>query len=148
MDIAACTESDLRDWAALRLALWPHQPVSVRFSECEAMLLSGSDVSLQLIARVDGGQAAGFAEASVRRDYVNGCTTSPVAFLEGIYVRPENRTSGIGQSLVAAIIEWARSLGLTEFASDASIDDDVSHRFHRAVGFVETERVVFFGRSI
>ncbi|WP_231736678.1 aminoglycoside 6'-N-acetyltransferase [Sphingobium sp. CCH11-B1] len=94
------------------------------------------------------GVAVGLAEAAIRRDYVNGCDTSPVAFLEGIFVDPVARRSGCAQALVDAVIRWGQERGCTELASDADIANQASHAFHRSVGFAETERVVYFRRRI
>lgn len=84
----------------------------------------------------------------MRADYVNGTTSSPVAFLEGLYVVPEVRRKGIAASLVSAVSQWARSVGCSEFASDALLENETSHAVHRALGFQETERVVFFRRTL
>lgn len=92
--------------------------------------------------------AVGFAEATIRRDYVEGCETSPVVFLEGVYVRPEARRGGVAQALADAVAEWGKVKGCTEFASNALLDNSDSHRFHAAIGFAETERVVFFRRAL
>ena len=94
------------------------------------------------------GRPVGFVEAAVRSDYVNGTSSSPVAFLEGIYVVPEARRKRVAASLVLAVAEWARSFGCVEFASDAALDNVVSHAVHRALGFAETERVVFFRKEL
>jgi len=91
---------------------------------------------------------SGFAEASLRRDYVNGCETSPVAFLEGIYVAPQARCQGVGRALDRAVQDWAIQRGCQEYASDALIDNRDSHAFHAALGFEETERVVYFRRRL
>lgn len=88
------------------------------------------------------------AELAIRTDYVNGADTSPVAFLEGIYVVPEARRSGIARELVAAAERWALSMGCTELACDARIENTSSHAMHAALGFVETERVVFFKKVL
>ena len=95
-----------------------------------------------------GGSAVGLAEAELRTDYVNGTTTRPVAFLEGLYVLPQERRKGVARALVAAVAQWGREQGCTELASDALADDRTSHAMHRALGFQETERVVFFRRSL
>jgi len=96
----------------------------------------------------DGGRAVGLAEAALRSDYVNGTATSPVAFLEGLYVAPDERRKGIARSLVREVAAWARERGCTELASDALLDNTASHAVHRALGFVETERVVFFRKEL
>lgn len=87
-------------------------------------------------------------EASIRYEYVNGTQTSPVAFLEGIYVLPEYRRSGVATTLVQQVEDWAKQFSCTEFASDAAIDNTISHAMHRALGFQETERVVYFKKKI
>jgi aminoglycoside 6'-N-acetyltransferase I len=102
----------------------------------------------QFIAYAESGQAVGLVEASVRTDYVNGTHSSPVAFLEGIYVVPEARRKGVARALVALVEQWALGSGCREFASDASIENQLSHIVYRALGFQETERVVFFRRLL
>jgi aminoglycoside 6'-N-acetyltransferase I len=84
----------------------------------------------------------------LRRDYVNGCETSPVAFLEGIYVPPDRRRGGAGRALIARAEQWARDRGCQEFASDALLANEASHRFHSGAGFEETERVVYFRKPL
>ena len=37
---------------------------------------------------------------------------------------------------------------MVPYAVDALIDNEVSQRAHRALGFRETERVVYFARSL
>jgi aminoglycoside 6'-N-acetyltransferase I len=90
----------------------------------------------------------GFAEATLRHDYVNGTETSPVGFFEGWYVVPEQRGRGIGRALLHAAEAWARSRGCAEFASDALLDNDDSQLAHLACGFAETERVVYFRKPL
>jgi aminoglycoside 6'-N-acetyltransferase I len=145
MKISPCTLADLDDWAAMRAALWPGE--EWLREEAEAMLTLPAETSLNLIARTRGAPA-GFAETVLRSDHVNGCETSPVAFLEGIYVSPEYRENGVARALAEAVADWGRGLGCTEFASDALLDNLDSHAFHAAIGFAETERVVYFRRAL
>ena len=85
---------------------------------------------------------------ALRRDHVNGTSSSPVAFLEGIYVAPEARLQGVARSLVARAEQWAASVGCVEFASDARIENTASHAMHHRLGFAETERVVYFLKAL
>ena len=39
-------------------------------------------------------------------------------------------------------------MGCQELASNARLENTDSHEFHRAAGFAETERVVFFLRKL
>jgi aminoglycoside 6'-N-acetyltransferase I len=84
----------------------------------------------------------------VRNDFVNGTRSSPVAFLEGIYVVPQERRRGVARSLIAAAEDWARVRGCVEFASDASLQNRLSQAMHQALGFEETERVVYFRKGL
>jgi len=100
------------------------------------------------VAYDDRARAAGFAEVSVRRDYVNGCRHRPVLYLEGIFVRPEFRGRGIARALCAAAEHWGREHRCREFASDVYTDDSNSLAAHAGLGFEETERVVYFRKSL
>jgi aminoglycoside 6'-N-acetyltransferase I len=145
MQIEICSAKMLDPWVALRCALWPDADREAMAQEAPTMLTQ-SDL-LVLLAR-EGDAVLGFAEASVRRDYVNGCDTSPVAFLEGIYVRPEHRHQGVARTLVAAVEDWTQKQGLKELASDALLENSSSHAMHKALGFSETERVVHFRKPL
>jgi aminoglycoside 6'-N-acetyltransferase I len=146
MEITLCTLADLDDWTRLRVALWPdYSPQELR-EGAEAMLAEPGE-GIALLCRI-GGKPAGFAEGSLRRDYVNGCETSPVTFLEGIYVVPAHRNRHVAAALVERVAEWGRNRGCVEYASDALLENEESHAFHAAVGFVETERVVYFRKAL
>lgn len=84
----------------------------------------------------------------MRQDYVNGCASSPVAFLEGIYVTPAERGHGVARGLVEQVALWARRYSSTELAPDAELANTDSYTMHRALGFYETERVVFFCKNL
>lgn len=146
MEITLCTSADLDDWTRLRVALWPDYPPDELRAGATAMLADAGE-GVVLICRIDG-RPAGFAEGSLRRDYVNGCETSPVAFLEGIYVVPAHRNKGVAEALVERVAEWGRAIGCVEFASDALLENEDSHAFHAAIGFTETERVVYFRKAL
>lgn len=143
--VARATADDVADWLALRNALWPHAAAESP-AEVEAMLSDANQTAF--VARDHDGRALGFAEAAIRRDYVNGCETSPVGFLEGIYVVQDARRRGVARQLVTAVAEWSRQCGCRELASDAAIDNEASHQMHEALGFAETQRVVYFRRLL
>ena len=145
--IRRATNADVEALAELRFALWPEEPLAVRRAEAEANV-ARTDGGLVAFLAVDNDEVAGFAEASLRRDYVNGCETSPVAFLEGIYVPPRCRRRRLGRGLLAAVEQWGREQGCSELGSDALLANEVSHRFHGGAGFEETERVVYFRKPL
>jgi aminoglycoside 6'-N-acetyltransferase I len=71
-----------------------------------------------------------------------------VAFLEGIFVEPEHRNRGLARLLCRAVETWARRLRCSEFASDVLLENTASQGMHKALGFEETERVVYFRKPL
>lgn len=145
--IERCLSPTHAGWLALRRQLWPGCPDGDHDDEMAAMFRRPTQFAA-FVARGADGSALGVAEASLRSDYVVGTSTSPVAFLEGIYVIPDARRRGIARQLVESVARWGRELGCREFASDALAANVESHAFHRAAGFAESERVVYFLRTL
>lgn len=143
--IRAIAPTDVPSWRALRRALWPNSSEGDHEQETSRLLAEPARFAAVIAVSFEGG-AIGFAEAAIRHDYVNGCDASPVVFLEGIYVIPDMRRQGAAKALCNSIERWGRSRGCAQFASDTSIENIDAQALHRALGFVETERVVFFGK--
>lgn len=129
------------------MTLWPHHDQRVHLEEM-AKFCAAPERFGQFVAYAATDVPQGFVEVALRNDYVNGTSSSPVAFLEGIFVVPKERRRGIARSLIAAAEDWARSRECIEFASNASVSDQLSHALHHAVGFEETERVVYFRKAL
>jgi aminoglycoside 6'-N-acetyltransferase I len=146
--------SDTAAWASLRAELWPDERRERLASEAaqffEARPPRGGGMPEAVLVAVESsarGTVLGFAELS-RRDYAEGCESSPVGFLEGWFVVAEYRRQGIGAALVRAAEAWARALGCREFASDALADNAVSARAHRALGFDEVGLIRCFRKPL
>ena len=107
----------------------------------------GSDNSAVFYECVDA-LPVGAALCALRRDYVEGCGTSPVGYLEGVAVREAFRGRGIARSLVAECEQWARDKGCAEFASDCELTNAAALRFHLSVGFREENRIVCFKKML
>lgn len=148
MKVRRATAADVSSWAQMRVQLWPDDDAVAHARDIAETFLSGDPDQVAFLAEDAAGRLIGFVEASIRRDYVDGCDTSPVAFGEGAFIVPEARGTGVGRALVQAVADWGRAQGCTELASNALLDNTASHAFHVAVGFEETERVVFFRRML
>ncbi len=135
------------DWLSLRGEFIPELEPQQQSDFLQAFARD-STAFCAFIATDEQGLAAGFAEVSVRTDYVNGCHHRPALFLEGIFVRPERRGQGIARALCAAAEQWGRDQGCREFASDVYTDDSNSLAAHAGLGFEESERVVYFRKPL
>ena len=145
--IERCSSLDQPGWLDLRLALWTDATADEHRGYM-AIALAQPERFLQLMMYDENRQPVGFIEGSIRGDYVNGTESSPVGFVEGVFVVPAWRRRGVARQLYAAIADWARARGCRELASDALIDNEASQRAHRALGFRETERVVYFTKEL
>ena len=138
-------ESSLPELVRMVLALWPECNAEDELKSYRNILNDTS--SHVLIAKVET-KSAGFIHLSTRNDWVEGTITSPVAYIEGIYVKPQYRKQKIAVSLVRHGEKWALSRGLSEMGSDTEIENVISQDFHRSIGFKETNRIVCFSRKI
>jgi aminoglycoside 6'-N-acetyltransferase I len=138
-----CDQFD--QWRRLREAVY--SGIDGTFHEQEMQSFYRDDTKLCLLACDDAGMARGMAELSLR-NIVDGCLTSPVGYLEGIYVDPLYRDSGVARQLMQHAEEWVRAQGCREFATDAELDNHAAQRFHQHMGFQETYRVVEFRKQL
>jgi len=133
-------------WFAMRQLLWPDH-TRQEFEEEKMEFLDDPNRNTVLVAALPNGELVGFVEVSLR-DWAQGCSTHPVGYIEGWYVQPAHRRSGIGRRLIEAAEDWARTKGCTEMGSDAEDWNVVSHMAHRALGYAEAIRLVCFSKKI
>lgn len=107
---------------------------------------SRSDGAVFVIER-DDGSLAGFVEAGTR-SIADGCKPNPVGYIEAWYVDEDVRRSGHGRALLEAAEDWARQQGYTEMASDALIENEVSHAAHGRIGYEEVSRVITYRKDL
>jgi aminoglycoside 6'-N-acetyltransferase I len=144
--IKPVTEDDFHDWLSMALELWPdYEPEELR-AILEGLIPDNKQEPF--ICRLADGSPAGFLDLSTRTDYVEGTETSPVGYVEGIFVKEELRGTGIGRKLVEFAERWASDKGYTQLASDAELDNTDSHEFHKSVGFDEAGRIVAFVKNL
>ncbi len=138
-------EQDAAVLAGLALLLWnDHDAAELRNAFSEMLKSEGAACFLAY----EAGVPAGFAQCQLRHDYVEGAQTSPVGYLEGIFVLPEFRRQGLAGELLAACEDWAREQGCKEFASDCELENNASLNFHLRMGFAEVNRIVCFTKTL
>ena len=144
LTVRALEAADRQVWVGLYGALFPQSSYRACLAEIDRVL--ADPVSFAFVAERDGA-AIGFAEMCLR-PYANGCASKPVAFLEGIYVIPKARGRGVAARLLAHVEDFARSQGHRELGSDVLQGNADGLAFHGAAGFEETERVIYFRKSL
>lgn len=142
--------SDRFEWRRLLVGLYPDTTEADHAPSIEAYLAGGSTGELVpsavfVVERPDR-RLGGFLELSVR-NYAEGCTGN-TPYIESWFVDEDLRGTGVGGALLAAAEQWAREHGYSELASDALIDNQVSHAAHRALGFDEVVRTVHFRKAL
>ena len=131
--------------ADLAIHMWTdHDPEDL---EEEFHKLAINDEAACFIKYVDDKPIA-FAQCGLRRDYVEGTDSSPVGYLEGIFVSDGYRKQGYAAELLSECEKWAREKGCTEFASDCELDNADSFRFHISLGFKEANRIICFRKEL
>lgn len=136
---------DLKEVAELARLLWPAHTLQELETEFEGFL---SDSACGVFLAIQDAAPVAFAQVQLRQDYVEGTQSSPVGYLEGIYVRPAYRRQSLARRLVSACEAWAREKGCREFASDCLLDNRDSLGFHLALGFREAARIICFTKQL
>ena len=144
MNVRKATPADSMALAVLASRMWEHDPTEL---EPEFAALTASPEAACFLA-VDDDKPIGFAQCQLRHDYVEGCETSPVGFLEGVYVDGAYRRSGVARGLLSACEAWAKDVGCAEFASDCELDNHDSLAWHLKNGFAETGRTIWFAKKL
>lgn len=112
--IRAIASADAETWDTLRSALWPGD----HRDEVAAFFRGALEEPLAvLFAEDETGAVLGFVELSIR-NAVPGAGSDRVGYVEGLYVVPARRGTGVTAALLAASKDWAHTLGCGAFASD------------------------------
>ncbi|MCM1988226.1 aminoglycoside 6'-N-acetyltransferase [Oceanirhabdus seepicola] len=136
---------NLKDLVSMALDLWPEDTVDELKEEFTELLESEDD---EVFLYQVKGENIGFIHVAIRRDYVEGSDSSPVGYVEGIYVKPNYRKKGIARELVKKGEQWALSKGCCQMGSDIEYDNTISYDFHKKIGFKEANRIICFIKEI
>lgn len=137
--------NDLPILVELTSLLWPYHTAEDMKGELSEIL---EQEEAAFFLAYDSKTPIGFAQCQLRHDYVEGTETSPVGYLEGIYVAEGYRKQGVARELLSACESWAKEKGCAEFASDCELDNAQSLQFHLNVGFQEANRIICFTKKL
>lgn len=107
-----------------------------------------SDRQKILVAKTSNQERVAFSIFSIRTDYVEGAVQTPTGYLEGIFVEPAFRKTGIAKEFIQLGEKWCKENGCRQIGSDTWLTDTASRRFHKSVGFWEEEELVHFLKDI
>lgn len=145
MNIRVAKSSDLDGILPLVQSVWTSVKSSLdlylQFSDMD------SDSSVMFVAE-EHNIYIGFASVGLRFEYIEGTKTLPVAYLEGIAVKEEYTSKGVGKALINMCEKWAKEHYCTEFASDCEVDNVAGEQFHKAMGFKEVSRNIHFVKPL
>lgn len=146
--VRKATEKDLAVIAEMAAILWDsHFAEDLEEEFAEMLHNDEAQVFLSYIPDIQD-IPVGFAQCGLRHDYVEGTESSPVGYLEGIFVKEEYRKQGYARELSAVCERWAKEQGCTEFASDCELSNTESFNFHISMGFEEANRVICFTKRL
>ena len=143
--IYTAAKEDIPAIAEMAVQLWKETTIEelaeefaeiIRSDECAVLISSEENTPV------------GFAQVQLRHDYVEGTDSSPVGYLEGIFVKREYRKHGYAKELLKHCEKWAMEKGCTEFASDCELTNEMSLAFHLNVGFTEANRIICFTKKL
>ena len=119
--------------------------------------LLGGTIKEMMEAEMDDHLGYEKSERSDNDDYRNGYKhkqvnsrygSSPVGYLEGIFVLEEYKKRGYAKELLGECQNWAKDQGCLEFASDCELDNEDSLKFHLKMGLAETNRIICFTKRL
>ncbi len=145
MEIQKLSSDNLKYLTELVLELWTYCTFEEEFENYKKILSSENEICYLV---KDQKTYIAFTHFTIRTDYVEGATESPVAYIEALYVKPDYQRLGIGKKLVNAGENWSRQKGCKQLASDTEINNSMSINFHREIGFDEANRIVCFIKKI
>lgn len=145
MNFCEISEDNFDEWLSMGLALWPRAKKTLK-KEFQANLKS--DKYKHFLAQNEKGEYLGFINLSLRSDYVQGASSSPVGYVEGIYVKLKYRKQGVAKELIKQGEKWAKKQGCKELGSDAELRNIDSQKFHKNLGFKKDDVIVHYIKKI
>jgi len=139
MELVTITENDFPEWKTFRQALY--KDLDDAQNDLEVRQMFTSDFWYCWLIKDHQGKSVGLIELA-SRNIVDGCISSPVAYLEGLYLIPECRNGGMGKEIIKRIMSWCTEKGYSELATDTELGNTRAQSFYNSTGFKETDRIV------
>lgn len=139
------SDSDFPTWLDMSIKLFKDYPP--KDVEQDLIQMANSPKHKTFLAKTNG-QTIGFITVSIRTDYVEGSKTSPVGYVEAIYVNTEYRKQGLAKLLFQKGEQWTKFQGCSEIGSDTWDWNIPAQEFHQKLGFKKEDVLVHFIKKI
>jgi len=141
--IRQAATNDFRQWLRMRKLLYPECSQEELLSEIkkifhEKTIVGELDYAV-FVYEKDKETLGGFIETSIRQS-VSKCKSSPVGYIESLYVDFDIRRKRIARALVCESEKWIIERKCSEFAVDTDPGEKGSIDFYLSCGFTEVER--------
>lgn len=145
INIVKSSNVNLEELTKMAIDLWPDNDYNELKEEIISLMNGPKD---EFFLAKEDDEYIGFIHMSIRSDYVEGSDSSPVGFVEGIYVKFSHRNKNIARELFNRGVDWVKSKGCTQVGSDIEHDNYVSYDFHKKLGFEEVNKIICFIKDI
>lgn len=145
LQIIKASNENIDQLTEMGLALWPNNDYELMKNEF--VYIIGHLNNRVYLAKSDE-DYIGFIHMSIRSGFVEGADTSPVGYVEGIYVREDFRKKGVAKELYDAGVQWAKSKKCTQIGADIGLDNDMCPDFYIKMGFNEVNRIICYISNI
>jgi len=146
MNFYEISRQNFDEWVLMGVALWPHHTKKEITKEFRKQLKE--EKYKTFICINDTSQSIAFINLSLRIDHVEGASSSPIGYVEGIYVKPGYRKQGVAKELIKVAEKWAKKRGCKELGSDTELSNVDSQKFHKKLGFKKADTIVHFIKKI
>ncbi len=146
MIIRAITHGDVERWLQMRRILWPDSAENTLQQEM-TVIFDNAKNNQVYVCEVESHDIVAFIEINLRIR-VHGCISSPIAYIEGLYVEPNYRLQGIAKALTTEAENWARRNGCAELAVDVIFNNSMNQQIHQKLGYKEVEKIVIYCKTL
>ena len=98
--IKKAEKNDVNEVANLAVLMWDSHSVDDLIQEFYKIMSNGKAV---FFLKYENGMPIGFAQCQLRYDYVEGTETTPVGYLEGIFIKEGYRHNGYAKELLTPV---------------------------------------------
>ncbi len=145
IEIIRASNENLDKLTELGVALWPNNEYDSLQSDFEYII--GHLLNRVYLAKSDE-DYIGFIHLAIRKGFVEGANSSPVGYVEGIYVKPEFRKMGVAKALYNAGVQWVKSKKCYQVGADLGLNNETCPDFYVNMGFDEVNRIICYINNI